>query len=90
MICIVKQPVILDNSISAREFQKECKAVLTTFYAKSWRAVSLAVDLVFSGIVPISDEIVMIEGKGWGGGGGGGGGDDCLGETERFFCCFII
>ena len=89
MICIVlKQPAILDNSMSAREFQKECKAVLTSFYAKSWRAVGLAVDLVFSGIVPISDEIVMIKGKGWGGWGGGA--VTAFVKLNVFLCCFII
>ena len=41
----VKQAAFLNNSISAREFEKECKAVLTSHD----RALGLAVDLVFSG-----------------------------------------
>ena len=43
---------------------------------------------IFSGIEPISDEIVMIEGKG--GRGGGGEAMTALVKLNVSLCCFII
>ena len=74
MICrVLNEPALLNNSISAREFEKECKAVLITIYAKSWSCcwpclawLGISFSLALYQFL-ISDEIV-VEGKGREGG----------------------